>query len=524
MALRELLVSLGVQVDSKDLTGLEGRLSGAFSGLKKLGGLLIGGVVINGIKGFVTSQIELADHLNDTALKLGVSTNELQRFQYAAKLGGVEADSAAQALNIFNKNVGGAATGNAEAAASFKKLGVNVKDSNGQVGSTFDLLSGVAEGVASLGSQQEKTAALMKIFGKQGAALGPVLAGGAEGLRAMSEQFDKLGGGLDDEYIQAIAKAGDATDDMQFSLTFAKAQIMSAFLPAVVWIIKRATELFSWFTRLSKQIGGFGNILKVLAVGGIGFAALKMASLIKTAGGVGKALKSAFGLGPKELLVIGSIILLALLVEDLVAFVQGKDSILGDLFKSFMGEQGALEFAQQLRDIWTQVGESMTSLGPVLADVLNQLGPQLIAILPAVAQALAVLVKVIAAAASAMAGLIGGVAAVIKGEGVEGFAKAMDASANAIFGTRKEGDNSFLGEGGLFGHAAAPPPMYGPGGAIGPPTAVQVTQTINTPVSITGATDPKATADAVAQKQRSVNGQANRDAMGAMKVAVPSKK
>lgn len=525
MALKELLLSFGVEVDDKTLTGFQGKLEGIMSGIKKLGGVIAGGAAVKGLANFITSQIDAADALNDTSARLGVNTDDLQRYAYAAKRAGVEQEAAAASLGIFNKNIGEAAGGNKGAADAFAALGVSVKDANGNVGSTLGLLDGVAEGLKDLHSPQEKAAALMKVFGKQGAALAPMLEGGAAGLQEMYGALEATGGKLDQEYLDAVGKAGDALDDFEFATRGAKAQIVGALLPAFTSLVKWTTRMIGNFVRFNKETDAVNKMLKILSVVGIAFTTMKMNSLIKTAGGVGKALKSAFGLGVKEMLIIGSIIVLLLLIEDLVTFIQGGDSIIGDFMKQFLGEQGALDFAQQMRDIWSQVGESFQTVGPLLADIMTSLGPVAKEAIPVLVKGLVQVIKLVSAGAALFGGFVSAAGAAISGDW-DGAMIAVNKAGEAVFGKdvseydQKTGKVTTRAVGGLYGDAPPPPAGFG-NGQIGPPQPVTVMQNNPTVINVQAADDPQATASAVAAKQSGVNRQANRDALGAVKVVAP---
>lgn len=523
MALKELLVSFGIEVDSKDLTGLQGKITGLVDGLKKVGGVLMGGAVVKGFVDFIKTQVDAADALNDTSARLGVAAEDLQRYEYAAKMAGIESGAAGAALGIFNKQIGEAAGGNKGAIEAFSALGVSVKDANGEVGSTLGLLDVVAEGLKDLNSPQEKAAALMKLFGKQGAALAPMLEGGAAGLQEMYDQLEKTGGLLDQEYLDNVAKAGDAMDDFGYATRGAKAQITAGLLPAFTWLVKKGTELIGSFVRLAKETNGVGNMMKILGIAGAGFLVLKFSNLIKTAGGLNKALKSAFNLGVKEMVIIGSIIVLLLLLEDLVTFIQGGDSVIGDFFEKFMGHEEALAFAQQLRDIWAEVGDSFKTVGPQLANIMTQLGPVAAQAIPVLVKGLVQVIKLVSAGAALLGGFVSGIGAIADGKGFQGFQDAAMKAGDTVFGKQtsfvdpKTGEVTTKNVGGLYGEAVPSPPPGAAAGAGGS-TTNQVTQTNQTTINVDGSKDPLATADAVAQKQNRVNDQANRNALGAVKV------
>lgn len=522
MALKELLVAFGVEVDAKDLDGVEGKITNLMGGLKKLGGLLLGGAVVKGTLDFIKTQVDAADALQTTADKLGVGSEELQRFTYAADLLDVSSQTAANGLKFLNKNIGEAAAGNKEAAAAFAKLGIETKNSDGSMRSSVDIMGDAADSFAAMTNQGDKTALAMKLFGKSGVDMIPMLASGGDAVRSLMAEVDDLGGVMSQDFINKAGEADNAMKRFHYATNMAKVQLSSALIPAFTALVKKGTELVSWFVRLSKETNGVQNLMKILGVAAGGFLVLKLNNLIKAAGGVNKALKSAFNLGAKELLIIGSVILLVLLIEDLITFIQGGDSIIGDFFDKFLGHDEALAFAAQLRDIWSQVGDAFKTVGPQLAGIMTQLGPVAAQALPVLVKGLVQVIKLVSAGAALLGGFVSGIGAVVDGKGFDGFAAAAAKAGETVFGKQvstvdaRTGAVTTKNVGGLYGDAV-PVPGAGVGGAGGS-TTNQVSQTNQTTINVNGSTDPLATADAVAQKQARVNDQANRNALGAVKV------
>jgi hypothetical protein len=134
MALRELLLSLGVDSTEavnklKEVDSKVSKTVGLFGQLAKTA---MGAFSVNAVGNFLKEQIALGDHLDKTAIKLGVSTDELQKFQYAAELSGVGADEASQALMFLNRNMG-VALGGGAAAQEFAEFNVALEYADGSV-------------------------------------------------------------------------------------------------------------------------------------------------------------------------------------------------------------------------------------------------------------------------------------------------------------------------------------------------------------------------------------------------------
>jgi hypothetical protein len=213
------------------LKQLDTGLTTAKGSLTTLAAGVVGAFSLHAFKDFIEDQIELGSKINDTAEKLGVGTDELQKFQYAAGLSGVSAEGAGKALQLLNKNMGEAIGGNKEAVETFAKLKIELKDGQGNVRELGDTLPELADAFSEMGSDQERTAAAMKIFGRSGAELLPLLKKGGEELANLNREFEELGGGMQDDFIKLADEAGDEMDRLKFAMTGLKSRIAVADAP-----------------------------------------------------------------------------------------------------------------------------------------------------------------------------------------------------------------------------------------------------------------------------------------------------
>ena len=171
-----------IEVDSHQLEAFEGGLGGIFEHLKKYVGVFAGIFAAHELKEFFEATIEQAAHLQDLSEKLGVGTDELQKFQFAAKLAGVDSEGAAGAIGKLNRAIGQAIGGSKEAKEKFEKLGIELKEKNGDLRGAGEVILDLADKMKELKSAPEKTALAMKFFGRSGAALVPMLQEGTNRL------------------------------------------------------------------------------------------------------------------------------------------------------------------------------------------------------------------------------------------------------------------------------------------------------------------------------------------------------
>lgn len=166
------------------------------------------GLVVEGFRRIVGAL----DDLDEASQALGVSAVALAEYRRAATESGVASEKFDAALTKLNVRLVDAAGGGKQSIAAFKTLGIEIRNSSGQLKTTEELLGDVANKFQGYRDGAEKSALAVALFGRAGAAMIPFLNQGSEGLRKLTgvttegieaarklqAQFDTLKGGLQD--------------------------------------------------------------------------------------------------------------------------------------------------------------------------------------------------------------------------------------------------------------------------------------------------------------------------------------
>lgn len=195
-------------------------LDGLSGGIAKLSGLLtglgIGGAITGaGLAAFVKSSIDAADEMGKLSQRVGVGTEALSALNYAASLSDVSTESMANGLKKLAVNAADTAKGTGEARDAFAALGINVKDSTGNLKGADVLMGEVAAQFAQFEDGAAKTALAVKLFGKAGADLIPMLNAGAQGLADMRAEAERLGIIISPEQAKAAEEFNDSLTRME---------------------------------------------------------------------------------------------------------------------------------------------------------------------------------------------------------------------------------------------------------------------------------------------------------------------
>ena len=118
-----------------------------------------------------------ADDLNTLSVQTGLSTETLQKFQYASERIDVSMETLTGSLSKLTRNMASAQSGSGAAADAFAALGVSVTDANGELRDNEDVFNDVIMALGDVGNETERDALAMSIFGKSAQELNPLIAG-----------------------------------------------------------------------------------------------------------------------------------------------------------------------------------------------------------------------------------------------------------------------------------------------------------------------------------------------------------
>lgn len=235
-------------------------------------GAIGGALVASGAIETMSSLAEKAEQLHRTAIGLGLSTQDMQRWSFAAKQAGVDADMMTRGVANMNKAVFEVAHGGAKAQGElFKQMGVSVRDAKGNARGITDVAMDVAQrfkehvdriaklqagGQGALANtlQAESDNAAENLFGMKAREVAAMMAHGKQGIQQAFASADKTGGVLSDEQIEKLERYQAATA----KLDFAKQGLMvRLFADKMEWAANKASGL-------ADKIGAFEQVHPVL--------------------------------------------------------------------------------------------------------------------------------------------------------------------------------------------------------------------------------------------------------------------
>ena len=264
----------GVTGAMRGLTGAAGGLSGALGALAPL-------LSVAGLVGLAKGSLDAGNKMYDLAQRTGVSVEALARFKKAAATSGTDIDAVSKALVKLSKGMLDAAAGSKQQMGAFKALGINIKDSSGQMKSADSVMLEIANRFKAMPDGVEKTALALKYFGKSGAEMIPMLNMGGDAI-------DKLSVKMTTAFAEKANAYSDKLAMLSGKVGALGADLLIALLPALDKITDAVTGAVTAFNNLPDPVKNFA-----ISGAAIAIAWGPVVSLIKGAIGVFALLTTA---------------------------------------------------------------------------------------------------------------------------------------------------------------------------------------------------------------------------------------
>ena len=295
------VVDQAIKKSSQSLSSFERKYGQVGGNMMKFGGKLlaasttVGGAII----GMAKSTADYGNTAAKTARSVGMDAEEFQKLSYAAKYAGVDQQKLSASMVRLNKNIVAAAGGSKAAQQTFKDVGINLKDSAGNLRAPNEILADIADVFSSTEDGAGKTALAYELLGRSGADMISLLNGGSAGLKTMGAEAERMGLVISNDAAHASEDFCDNLDRVTDSIRGVVFQMGAAMMPAInntaikiKEVITKVTEWLRENPKLASTIGTIGLVLTgLLAV--VGLASVVFGSLIFVIGKFAGAFRAA---------------------------------------------------------------------------------------------------------------------------------------------------------------------------------------------------------------------------------------
>lgn len=213
----------------------------AIVGMKTLGAVAGSVFSVQAIQG----ALDYAGSIGEISDALGVTTKELQVYRFAATQANLSNEEIEKGLAKATLEIG-------RNNDAFAKLGISTKTASGEIKTAGQILPELADALQKIESPAERSALLVELFGRQGQKLGPLLQGGAAGLKAFADEAERTGQVLSSKAIADADKAADNIAKLQNALRVSVAGAVAENSAAIAALSESLTGL----------IGRIGDLLR----------------------------------------------------------------------------------------------------------------------------------------------------------------------------------------------------------------------------------------------------------------------
>lgn len=206
-----------------------------------------------------------ADDMLTLSTVTGLSTEQLQKYAYAADFVDTSLDTITGSLTKLTSSMNKARDGEGDAAAVFAELGIAVTDANGQLRSANDVFDEALDALGGITNATERDAKAMTLFGKSAKELNPLIAAGSTQLSKLGKEAEKTGAVLSGSSLKALSAQQDAMDRMEKKVEALKNRFAVKLAPAMTKVFDSITKILD-NPRVQRGLdvlaNGFGKIIE----------------------------------------------------------------------------------------------------------------------------------------------------------------------------------------------------------------------------------------------------------------------
>lgn len=247
--------------------GFGDKLKNGLSAAAKAAGVAIAAVgtaVVAGAKAltdFTVSGAEYADTILTDSAVTGIATDKLQEYRYAAELVDVSTDTLTNSMAKNIKSMSSAAKGTGATAEAYKKLGIEVQNSDGSLRDSQTVYWELIDALGQVENETDRDALAMQILGKSAQELNPLIEAGSARMAELGQQAHDAGAVLSEDSLNSFGAFDDQLQYLKVNAEAAKNALGTALLPMLTNLATTGNSLLTDFT--SSLVNANGDIGKM---------------------------------------------------------------------------------------------------------------------------------------------------------------------------------------------------------------------------------------------------------------------
>lgn len=262
---------LGIQLPDSMKQSMNAMGSLDASSLALAGGFAaVATAIVKAEKALISMTKEAASNADDLltlASVTGTTTDSVQELNYMADLTDVSFDRIKDSLKETTNKMQEAATGTGDAYEAYKRLKVEITNTDGSLRSAQDVFYDTIDALGDMKNRAERDALAMDLMSESAQELNPIIELGGDKLREYAQEAHDMGYVLDNDALKSLQAVDDAYSRLQNTQEGVKNQLAVEFAPYLEEFYGDATQGVKDLGKAIKDSGivdAFGMLLETV--------------------------------------------------------------------------------------------------------------------------------------------------------------------------------------------------------------------------------------------------------------------
>lgn len=199
---------------------------------------------------------QINDAINDNAEKANMSTKQYQKWAFVMQMAGSDASALRGQIGQLNQRLKGADSGSESAISGFNRLGISVRDANGEFRDSTELFEEAITKLQKIDNTTTRAAIAAQIFGRNASELNGVLNLSSADMDKLVRAQNALGLAASSNAIKLAGAYNDAKDVLTATMNAMKTTISEGILPMLTKLIQAIIKAVAYINIFIRTIFG----------------------------------------------------------------------------------------------------------------------------------------------------------------------------------------------------------------------------------------------------------------------------
>lgn len=322
-------IIIDTKIDDKNvgqqLSGLKKNIQDGIASTAKAATTIMAGLTaaIGAVGAASINFTKTTDRIDKMSQSLGLSRQTFQELDYVFAQNGISIDSLGMGIKTLQQSISGASKDSGDMTNALNKLGITVKDANGNFKDQDTILKESLVALQNMQPGLEKALAAEQLFGRSAQDLMPLLNQQAGSMDELTARAQELGLVMGDDAVNAGVELGDLIADLKASFNALLNDAIAPIIPQINILIK---DFIAWATegdRLKNMISGVANFIVKAFQSGIIPALAGGALTVKVLSVAMGVLNAVMAANPVSLIILG----IGALVAAIIVLYKNWDKV-----------------------------------------------------------------------------------------------------------------------------------------------------------------------------------------------------